>query len=549
MAERRFTSAELDAMEQQAVSQGMSPAAAKDASGTMTEGVEGGENFTGGVGASLQRTVLGLKQAYQYLAGDDEGRTAINDAIKKLEDHPALQTPAGKLGDAAGTAMQFMGPQVAGSALARLAPKAIVKGIQAVTGAPGSTGRAALQGGAYEAAQPVSPSDAGTDEYLMGKAGQTAAGAAGGAVVGKIGKMLTSPGVPVSPERHMLAKQAERLHIDDLSPAQRTGDPTLAQLEEGYASLPGSSKVILGPRANQQKRFNKTSAEALGSKFDAPNEAALAEAHTRAAKGYEPLAQIPSMKGDSALMVDLDKFMTKQHSSVMGSSEAVEIAKKLKKTDKNTWTGDQFLEDLQGVRDLSHGARQKGDVATSKQLGGLATIMEDFAERRVENLAKQGQIAPNAMEAFRDSRILYAKIHAIEKATDPVTGNVSALKYLNQEFKRNPASRGPSQSPVSKGLEEVGATARVLKQIAPYIGSSGTAERQAGQALAEGMTGPFAAIRAAGPMIKNYMAAKMYMARGGMPGPLGSVLTPTQSMYVKRLLPDAAFAGKEGASD
>ena len=46
--------------------------------------------------------------------------------------------------------------------------------------------------------------------------------------------------------------------------------------------------------------------------------------------------------------------------------------------------------------------------------------------------------------------------------------------------------------------------------------------------------------------MKNYMAAKMYMAHGGKPGPLANTLTPTQSMYLKRLLPDAAFATKEG---
>lgn len=545
--ERRFTTAELDAMEQQAVEQGMNPDAAKDAVDTMSGGVEGGENFTGGVGASLKRTLLGLRQAWEYMAGDDEGRMKVNDAIKKLEEHPALSTPAGKLGDATGTAMQFMGPQAGGSALAKLAPKAIVKGIQAVTGKPGSAGRAAMQGSVYEGAQPVDPSDAGTDEYLMGKGAKTLAGAAGGAITGKFGNVVTSPGIPVSPERSMVTKQAERLGMK-LTPAQRTGDVTLSQYEEGLASRPGSAKIILEAREKQQGVLDKKAAEALGGKFDAPNEAALAEARTRAAKGYEPLAQIDSMKWDAELMTDLDKFVKKQHSSVMGSSEAINIAKRLKKTNKTKWTGSDFLEELQGVRDLSFGARQKGDVATSKQLGGLAEIMEGYAERRVGALESLGQIPPGAMDAFREGRTLYAKIHAIEKATEPVSGKVSSLKYLNQEFKRNPASKGPASTPVAKGLEDVGQAARVLKQVTPYIGSSGTAERIAGQQLVEGSQGPFAALRAAGPIMKNYMAAKIYMAHGGKPGPLGG-MTPTQSMYIKRLLPDAAFATKEGVTE
>lgn len=545
MKDQRFTTAELDAMEQQAVEQGMNPDAAKEAVDVMSGGVESGENFTGGIGASLKRTLLGLRQAWEYMAGDDEGRTKINEAIKQLEEHPALATPVGKLGDATGTALQFMGPQGAGSAIAKLAPKAAVRGIQAVTGKPGSIGRATIQGGVYEAAQPVFPSDAGTDEFIMGKGTKIAAGAAGGALTGKFGSVVTSPGIPVSPERTMVTKQAERLGMK-LTPAQRTGDVTLSQYEEGLASRPGSAKIILEAREKQQGVLNKKAAEALGGKFDAPNEAALAEAHTRAAKGYEPLAQIGSMKWDAELMTDLDKFVKKQHSSVMGSSEAIEIAKRLKKTDKNKWTGNDFLEELQGVRDISFGARQKGDVATSKQLGGLAKIMEDYAERRVGQLESLGQISPNTMAGFREARTLYAKIHAIEKAAEPVSGKVSAIKYLNQEFKRDPASKGPASTPVAKGLEDVGQAARVLKQVTPYIGSSGTAERIAGQQLVEGSQGPFAAIRAAGPIMKNYMAAKMYMAHGGKPGPLANTLTPTQSMYLKRLLPDAAFATKEG---
>lgn len=543
---RRYTSAELDAMEAQAVEQGMNPQAAKEAADTMSGGIEDTENFMGGFGASLKRTVLGLKQAYQYMAGDDAGREAVNRAIQKLEEHPALQTPSGKAGEITGTAAQFAGPQGMGSLAAKAAPKAIVKGIQAVTGQPGSVGRTAIQGGAFEAAQPVEVADADTGEYLMGKGANIAKGTTLGAVTGQVGKVITSPGVPVSAERAGVAAEAKRLGIE-LTPAQRTGDVTLSQFEEGLASRPGSAKIILDAREAQQAVLNKKATEALGvgAKYSAPHEAALAEAHSMAAKGYEPVAQIPSMSWDVTYMTDLDKFIAKQNTKAVGSPDAAAIAGRLKKGNKK-WTGSDFLEEMQGVRDMSFGARQKGDVATAKQLGDLAEILENYATRRVEKLAKLGQIPADAMDNLREARTLYAKIHAIEKATEPVSGKVSALKYLTQEFKRNPASKGPSQSPVATGLKEVGDTARVLKQVTPYIGSSGTAERIAGQQLVDATQGPFAALRASGPIAKNWLAAKYYMAQGGKPGILGNRLPPEQNLMVRRLMPDIAFGAKEG---
>jgi len=540
MADRRYTTEELDAMEAAAVSQGMSPEAAADASKSLTNQIETGSDFATGMGLSLKRTLLGLKQLYQYMAGDDPGREAVNQAIQKLETHPSLSTPAGKMGDITGTAAQFMGPQGAASAAVRVVPKVIVKGMQRVTGTPGSPTRAAVQGATFEATQPVQPSDAGTDEFLLGKGGKVAAGAAGGATVGQVGRLTTSPGIAINPERTAIVKEADRLGIK-LTPAQRTGDVTLQQYEEGLASRPGSAKIILDAREGQQKVLNKKAAEAIGSKLDAPTEAVLSAQRELAAKGYEPIANIPKMSWDTKYITDLEKFAKTQATKATGSADAAGVAKKLRKG-SGKLTGSDFLEELQGVRDMSFAARQRGDVATAKQLTGLANIMEDYAERRVQKLAKLGQVPADAMDRLRTARTEYAKIHAIEKATEPVSGKVSPLKYLTGEFKRNPASKGPGTSDVAKGLGEVGAAARVLKQVTPYIGSSGTAERIAGQQLVEGSQGPFAAMRAAGPLMKNYLAAQMYMKYGGRPGPLGNRLSPTQNMLIRRMLPGVSFA-------
>lgn len=544
---RRYTTAELDAMEAQAVEQGMNPQAAKESSETLTGGLESGEDFGGGFGASLKRTLLGLEQAKEYLVGDDAGREKVNAAIRTLEEHPALQTPAGKLGEAAGTAAQFMGPQAVGGVVAKVVPKAIVKGVQAVTGAPGSTGRAALQGATYEAAQPITPSDASNDEYLLGKTGMVATGAGGGAVAGKVGKFLTREGMPIPPARQGMVTEAERLGIP-LTPYERTGNKTLGELELGYRSKAGSAPLILAPGEKRQEMLNTAGAKSIGSTEEAPTEAVLAQQRELANKGYEPIASIPKMSPDLTYFDDLDKLAAKQMKRAGGSADVAGIIKRLKAGSAKI-TGNDFLQELQTVRNMSYDAKKNGQSATASQLRDLGSLMEDFAERRVEKLAKAGKIASDAMDRLKQARTDLSKIHAIEEAVDPVTGQMSANKYLRKEFQRNPASAGPSQSPVSKGLEDVGAIARVMRQTNPNNSSLGYGGLMAGREVASATQGPGSFLLKAGPIAKNYLAAKYYMKYGGKPSALGEHLTPTQNDYVRRLLPGVGFATKEGVAD
>lgn len=542
MKGQRYTATEMAAMESAPAMYEEEPAP------PVRSTLEAGEKFAGGVAASIQRTILGLKQLGTYVAGNDEARRAVNDQIKALEQEyaPILATPIGKVGEAAGVMGQFAGPGGVAMGAAKMLPRAAAA-TRAVVGAPGSVGRAATAGGTFEATQPVEPAYTGTKEYLLGKAGRTAMGAAGGAVAGKVAKMITSPGIPTTPERAAVVKEAERLGIK-LTPAQRTGDVTLQQFEEGLASRPGSARTIWDMRNAQQDVLNRKAATALGSPAPAPTEAVLSEAAERAATGYEPLAAVKKMSWDSPYIEALDKFVKTQATKATGSANAAGVATRLKKS-AGKWTGDDFIEELQGVRDMAFGARQGGDVATAKQLNKLAGIMEDFAERRVAVLAKKGEVVPDAVAQMKRARTEYAKIHAVEKATEPVSGRVSAPKFITQELKGKPARTGRGTSEAAKGLRDVGDTARVLRQTMPYIPTSGTAERIAGQQLVEAAGGLMAAARAAGPIFKNWLAAKYYMAHGGQPGFFGSRLPPGQNMMIRRLLPPGTIAAGEALTE
>lgn len=554
---RRYTEQEVSALEQSGT-QGEQARSAEMEGYTSPDNlanppqektpIQFGQEVAGGVGNSLKRTYLGLKQLGTYLTGNDDAREAVNAEIQRLEQEHGdlLGTAGGRLGDFLGNAAQMGLPGTLSAKAGKAIPQA-TKAIQAVTGKPGSVGRGTLTTTGFEAAQPVNPDDLSTSDYLMKKGVSMGVGAGIGAPSAAVGKQLTKPWLQVDPERAALAAEAKRLGIN-LTPAQRTGDRTLQQYEEGLASKPGSGKLIAKEREAQQKVLNQNAAKALGVPYEAPNEVALALARENAAKGYAPLATLPAMPPDVNYFDDLHGFIKQQATKATGSTDAAAVAQRLIKGSGKI-KGDGFLEELQGVRDLSFAARQKGDAATAKQLSQLSDIMEDFADRSVEKFAKKGIVPADAMDAMRKARTEYAKIHAIEKATDPVTGKVSALKYLNQEFKRKPASKGPGTSDLETGLRDVGSTARVLKQTQPYIGSSGTAERMAGQQMVDMTTGPIAAIRGAVPLAKNYLAAKYYLKYGGEPGYLGKHLSPEQNMLVRRLLPQDVLAAEEAMKD
>ena len=543
VADRRYTTAELDELER------AHSAETYEAPGNVLP-PKRDASVLEGLTTSLKKPYLGVKQLGTYLTGDDNAREQINREVQQLEDQRAeiVESPAGRFGDFLGNAATFAVPGSTAGKAGKAIPQ-LANAIRKVVGEVGSVKRGTATSAAFEAAQPVTPGTTDTEDYALQKAGRVGIGATIGAPAAKAANVLTKPYLQVDPERAALAAEAKRLGMT-LTPAQRTGDRTLQQYEEGLASKPGSSKLIAEARGGQQKILNAQASKALGVPHDAPNEAALAMAREHAAKGYAPLASIPKMSPDVAYWDSLDKFIAKQATKATGSTDAAAIAMRLKKGAGKT-TGETFLEELQGVRDLGFGARQKGDVATAKQLMDLSKVMEDFAERRVETLANQkgSTIPKDALTQMQQARTDYAKLHAVEKATDPVTGNVSALKYLNQEFKRKPASRGPGSSPVDDGLRDVGASARVLKQTLPYIGSSGTAERQAGQHMVEMTTGLWNAIKGGVPLAKNYLAAKYYLKYGGEPGFLGKHLSPEKNMLVRRMLPQDLLSAGEAMND
>jgi hypothetical protein len=541
---RRYTTQELDAMdaaEQAAIDQGMNPAAAKDAAATM----RGGQGFMEGMTGSLTRTGLGIKQAGTYLSGTDEDRVKVNEEIRAHEAQMANQDPSGKIGEMVGTAAQFAGPQAVGSVIGKLAPKFVTQAARLYLGQPGSVLRSAGQGVAYEATQPVMPSDADTSEYLMGKSGRISMGAGAGATAGLVGKFATREGVPTPLNRQPMMMQAQRLGIEQhLTPAMRTGDETLSKLELGFRSKAGSEGQFAAKDRALQAALEQQGTKAIGSTAVSPTESVLAQQWQEALKGYEPIKNIKNMSIDAQYFDALHALAQDQVAAVANPT-AVAMAKKLLRT-AHKMTGDDLLGQTQKMRTAGFKARET-DPPKADVYNDLAKIMEDYTERRVGYLASKGTLPKDAMEKFRQSRTELSKIRAIEESVDPVSGKMTASRYLKGVYNRSPAHAGPGASPTATGLQDVTDTAKVMQQARPELSNMGNL--MTGRELQSAATGPFSALVHMGPIAKNYLAAKYYLKYGGKPGMLGNALTPTQNAYVRRMLPGVGFAAQEGLTE
>lgn len=511
-----------------------------------------GGNFGSGVGHSLKSTYLGLKQLATYVTGDPEAREAVNQEIANMEEAygPALNTTSGKIGNVVGTVGQFFVPGAILGRIAKAAPQ-VVNVASKIFGTAGGVRRAATTAGAFEGAQPIEPGTTNTDDFVVQKGARALGGAAVGAGVGAVANKLTRAATPQAPSLAGIEQEAKRVGFTgkaELTPAQRTGDPDLQQLEEGFASSHGSQKLMRDRRNAQHDVLNNATSKALGYPKMAPTENAFGMARENANLAYEPIAKIPKMSPDVPYWDALTTFAKKQATKATGSTDAANVANRLKKG-SGKMTGQDFLEELQGVRDMAFGASKKGDTATAGQLKDLAGIMENFLDRRLTKLSTQkgNLITSDTLKNYQQARTQHSIIHSLEKATDPALGKVNPNKILKEQFSRQ--RPGSTASPTTQALREITDIARVMRKTMPYIGSSGTAERLGGQRMVEAELNPMASIRMAGPMLRNYLAARNYLRNGGQPGILGSRLSPGQNAFIRRMLPAEVIGGGEAMLD
>jgi len=116
-------------------------------------------------------------------------------------------------------------------------------------------------------------------------------------------------------------------------------------------------------------------------------------------------------------------------------NNVVKIADALRKESFDSASAVDAIAVLRGMADKAYGSQDK---ASGKAFKEMASALENVIE---ENLSKNPDSA-GMLDKFREARKLIAQTYSVEKALNPASGNVSAVK-LGQQLTRGKPLDGP----------------------------------------------------------------------------------------------------------
>jgi hypothetical protein len=452
--------------------------AADQASNDPTAGMSTLDRVGAGAGVALTDNTQGLRQlAHSKVAGHaanalrtmgpglsaalDAGR-AFTDPVtdeevieKRRRDAPILATTAGKVGN--------IGANLAAGAVAGGGGGTLVRALAA----------GALAGGAGGAVQPVTEDESRLSNVATGALTGAAGGGAGklvGDVAGAVAQRLTPRGADpadvgagfLTDAQREAVEAADRLGLQ-LTPAQRTGNRALSQIEASLESKPLSSAPFNRIKDANQQKANELVAEALGVPEAAGKATMLRAAKDRIGGVYQRVADDRVRTADvldvnAKLREAADEFdaitdvplmsdaLVKRYTTAVASGQA---------------TGKR-------LQDISNQLRLKiKDKQTSHPSYALA--LQEVKEQ-VDDLLQEG-LDDTTAELFKRARSQYRLLKQLESPGVFEGGNVSLTRFGNV-LKRDD-KRGFLYSNNRTPLYEA---VRVAKAW-PKIADSGTATR------------------------------------------------------------------------
>lgn len=230
----------------------------------------------------------------RYMKGQRELVDRLN-----AEGEAGYQKDYGNAPGAAGG--RLAGNVVATSPVAMAMPGSMAPGIAARTASGLASG--AVTG----ALQPVGPENTEGSKFWDAKIGQTAEGAAGGAVApAAFGGVARTISPKLSPEIQSLMAQKVKL-----TPGQLAG-PTANRIEEGMQSIPLLGDVVRSARRGSIESFNRAATDRalghIGEKVN-PNTAigreSVDEAHSKISAAYDRLLPQLTIRADPAFANNL----------------------------------------------------------------------------------------------------------------------------------------------------------------------------------------------------------------------------------------------------
>jgi hypothetical protein len=335
-------------------------------------------------------------------------------------------------------------------------------------GAPSALGRALLTGAIEGSTTP------GSLLERNALAGQTMTGSLLGEGVGKAVGFLVHPfkeaASPVV--KHMVAK-AKALGIP-LTAAQTTGNKALQYADSALDFIPSSSTAQQEFKDQQRKAWTK----ALFSQGDEIAESAspdvMGAMKDRISGVYNDIAGRNAMRVDDVLKADLGAVKANLMERIPVNQKGI-VKSYLKDFDKppvGAEISGKTYQDIRSMLDKQAKGFKNSDPATAQALLEIRSAVDAAMERSLTNPARVGGNADD-LANWRKANKDWLVMKNIEKTVDPVTGDVSAAKLMNN-LSRSDANRVI----YGKGDQELTDIAKLGKQfITPKTADSGTAQR------------------------------------------------------------------------
>lgn len=409
-----------------------------------TRDMSGPERFRAGWGKRVADTMRG---AQQITGAGDQGALQQEIDQSKTLDQPLMRTPGGVAGNITGGVATYL-PTLA------------------IPGANTYLGAAAL-GAGQGAIEPVQTGGS--------RAAQAGVGAIGGAIGQGAGNVIGRAIRPVqpslSPETQRLAQVAGQ-HGIPLSVGQQTGSRPLQIAESVLEQLPLTSGPQLARRQTQQEAYNA----AVGGTFGSPERAltpdVFGEARRRIGQQFTDLSARNTMQADNQFITQLaqveqnaQRYLTPD----VGRVVLNRVDDVLARVENGVMTG-QAYRNLDSEIGRAMRGTANGDMRHA--LGELRDTLRGAMDRSI-SAADQA--------TWQGARRQYANMSTVAPiAGRNEAGNVSGRTLLNAANTANPNARfgGPGD------LSELGRVGRSF--VADQIPNSGTAQRQAAQALLTG---------------------------------------------------------------
>jgi hypothetical protein len=465
-----------------------------------TEGMSTFQRFLAGAGKAVADTGRGVGQFLGLVPQSD-----VDEAARL--DRPLMNTGAGVAGDIAGQVGQMAVGGIAAGAL---------PGPATVAARLGPITRAAMQAGAFSAAQPVQTGDS--------RLGNTAEGAvlggAGQAIAGGATRLAAGASDLISPQVKALYLKAVDAGIP-VNVAQLSDSGFVKALASQLERLPFTGAT--DARQVQQQAFNRAVSRTMGEDAPAITPDVYTTAKQRIGQQFEDLSARNSMAVDMPLLQRLAGVV--DEANRYAASDTANAVRNV-------------VDDVMAKMDPNGAIPGRAYQSTDSQLGRL---MKNGGEkafylgqlRDAMRGAMDQSITPADQEAWQTARSQWRALKTVRDlaAKDPA-GNIAPGQLAG----RVGASNAGKEALASGTAGELGDLAAIGKQfVRDPVPDSGTAQRLLAQTLLTGGIGggayaaghdPVTAAAAAGASlvggraltrVLNSPAAARYMVSGAGP--------------------------------